>query len=58
MMSELDRLAKGGKGEAAKKDTKKGGMSAAISGTENIRKWTEHVIPIEELVTMLNSDLK
>ena len=32
MMSELDRLAKGGKGKGGdKKDTKKGGMSAAIS---------------------------
>lgn len=60
MMSELDKLAKGGKSKdgGKKADAKKGGMSAAISGTENIRKWTEHVIDLNQLVQDLGSDLK
>jgi len=55
-MAALDKIAEDKKGKKAKK--KEGGMANAVSSTEKIRQWTDHIIDQEDLAKQLETVVK
>ena len=54
-LAQCDSLIKGGQGA---KNAQAGGMSDAVSSTEAIRTWKEHLMQAEDLAKKLDSDVK